>query len=117
MMRAEMTCAVKNRQIRGGRDLADVDSCLAAQIQKEWQKQLTPLQYDVTRRAATEFAFSGPLYESAHATAYTVASIAARAFQLGAKFDSGTGWPSFWLPSRRKTSTRAVDMKRRSAAP
>jgi len=47
----------------------------------EWKKQLTPLQYDVTRRAATEFAFSGALCDQ-HAAGSTVASIAATHFSI-----------------------------------
>jgi len=56
----------------------------------------------VTRRAATEFAFSGALYDQ-HAAGSTVASIAAtHFFDSRAKFDSGTGWPSFWKQSPPK---------------
>jgi peptide-methionine (R)-S-oxide reductase len=62
----------------------------------EWQKQLTPLQFDVTRRAATEFAFSGALYDQ-HATGlYRCVDCGNALFDSIAKFDSGTGWPSFW---------------------
>ena len=62
----------------------------------EWKKQLTPLQYDVTRRAATEFAFSGALCDQ-HATGlYRCVDCGNALFDSNAKFDSGTGWPSFW---------------------
>jgi peptide-methionine (R)-S-oxide reductase len=62
----------------------------------EWKKQLTPLQYDVTRRAATEFAFSGPLYEQHAPGLYRCVDCGNALFDSNAKFDSGTGWPSFW---------------------
>jgi len=62
----------------------------------EWKKQLTPLQYDVTRRAATEFAFSGALYDQHAPGLYCCVDCGNALFDSNAKFDSGTGWPSFW---------------------
>jgi len=70
-----------------------------AKVQKsksEWKKQLTPLQYDVTRRAATEYAFSGALYNQHAAGLYRCVDCGNALFDSKAKFDSGTGWPSFW---------------------
>ena len=62
----------------------------------EWKKQLTPLQYDVTRGAATEFAFSGALYDQHAPGLYRCVDCGNALFDSKAKFDSGTGWPSFW---------------------
>jgi peptide-methionine (R)-S-oxide reductase len=62
----------------------------------EWKKQLTPLQYDVTRRAATEFAFSGALCDQHAPGLYRCVDCSNALFGSKAKFDSGTGWPSFW---------------------
>jgi peptide-methionine (R)-S-oxide reductase len=62
----------------------------------EWKKQLTPLQYDVTRRAATEFAFSGALYDQHAPGLYRCVDCGNALFDSNAKFESGTGWPSFW---------------------
>ncbi len=62
----------------------------------EWKKQLTPLEYDVTRRAATEFAFSGTLYDQHAPGLYRCIDCGNALFDSSAKFDSGTGWPSFW---------------------
>ena len=64
----------------------------------EWKKQLTPLQYDVTRRAATEFAFSGALHDQHAPGLYRCIDCGNALFDSRAKFDSGTGWPSFWEP-------------------
>lgn len=70
-----------------------------AKVRKDksaWKKQLTELQYDVTRRAATEFAFSGSLYDQHAPGLYRCVDCGNTLFDSKAKFDSGTGWPSFW---------------------
>jgi peptide-methionine (R)-S-oxide reductase len=64
----------------------------------QWKKQLTPLQYDITRRAATEWAYSGALFDQHAAGIYRCIDCDNALFDSGAKFESGTGWPSFWAP-------------------
>ena len=63
---------------------------------EEWKKLLTPAQFEVTRRAATEFAYSGSLYDQHAAGLYRCADCGNTLFDSATKFDSGTGWPSFW---------------------
>jgi peptide-methionine (R)-S-oxide reductase len=64
----------------------------------EWQKQLTPEQFDVTRRAGTERPFTGK-YANNHADGlYSCICCATVLFDSKTKFESGTGWPSFWQP-------------------
>jgi len=65
---------------------------------KEWKKLLTPAQYQVTRRAATEFAYSGEFYDQHAPGLYRCACCENALFDSAAKFDSRTGWPSFWAP-------------------
>ena len=64
----------------------------------QWQALLTPEQYRVLRRAGTERARTSPLNHEQHAGVYACAGCALPLFSSATKFDSGTGWPSFWKP-------------------
>ena len=64
----------------------------------EWRTQLTPEQYHVAREAGTERAFSDPDYADKSAGIYHCVCCNTPLFEAEAKFDSGTGWPSFWQP-------------------
>ena len=64
----------------------------------EWRATLTPEQYQVLRRKGTERAFSGAYWNAHEAAAYLCAGCGAELFSSDAKFDSGTGWPSFTEP-------------------
>jgi peptide-methionine (R)-S-oxide reductase len=62
----------------------------------EWQKQLTPEQFQVARKAGTEPAFTGKYWKTKDAGTYACACCGEPLFSSETKFDSGTGWPSFY---------------------
>ncbi len=64
----------------------------------EWRQTLTPQQYDVLRKKGTERAFSGALWNRHEDGTYRCAGCGHDLFGSAAKFDSGTGWPSFYQP-------------------
>lgn len=64
----------------------------------EWKKLLTPVQFDVLRRAGTEPPHSSPLNREHRAGTYLCAGCALPLYSSETKFESGTGWPSFWAP-------------------
>jgi peptide-methionine (R)-S-oxide reductase len=64
----------------------------------EWEQMLTPEQFYVTRKHGTERAFTSPLNNEKRKGTYACVSCGAPLFDASAKFDSGTGWPSFFAP-------------------
>ncbi len=65
---------------------------------EEWRSQLSEEQYRVTRKAGTEAAFSGHLYNHKGKGVYTCVCCGEQLFSAEEKYDSGSGWPSFWKP-------------------
>ena len=65
----------------------------------EWRAQLTSEQYHITREAGTEMAFSGEYYDQKHPGSYRCICCDNPLFDSDSKYDSGSGWPSFWQPT------------------
>jgi peptide-methionine (R)-S-oxide reductase len=75
----------------------------------EWKEQLTPEQYQVARRAGTERPFTGKYAENHDNGIYTCICCGTPLFDSNTKFESGTGWPSFYQPIAKENVTDHVD--------
>jgi peptide-methionine (R)-S-oxide reductase len=73
----------------------------------EWRKRLSPAAYDVLRHEGTERPFSSPLLNEHRAGTFACAGCNHPSFLSTTKFESGTGWPSFWAPIKGAVATRA----------
>jgi peptide-methionine (R)-S-oxide reductase len=77
------------------------DQAKIAGSEEEWRSKLTPEQFYVTRKHGTERAFSHPYHQEKGAGMYSCVCCGAPLFSSETKFDSGTGWPSFYAPVKR----------------
>ena len=75
----------------------------------EWRTQLTPEQYEVTRNHGTEAAFSGTYWNTKTSGIYECICCTEDLFSSDEKYDSSTGWPSFWTPISQNLITTRVD--------
>jgi len=76
---------------------------------KEWKEQLTPLQYNVTRQKGTERAFTGEYWNNHEKGLYKCVNCGTDLLDAEAKFESGTGWPSFYQPIAKENVEVGVD--------
>jgi peptide-methionine (R)-S-oxide reductase len=75
-----------------------VGNVKVVKTEAEWRSQLTPEQFNITRKHGTERAFTGPHWDEKAAGVYTCVCCDAPLFDATTKFDSGTGWPSYFAP-------------------
>jgi peptide-methionine (R)-S-oxide reductase len=88
-----------------GHDALAAEKFEVTHTDAEWRKLLTSDQYAVLRREATERPFSSPLDHEKRRGTYACAGCALDNFSSATKFDSGTGWPSFWAPLKNAVGT------------
>ena len=74
-----------------------------------WRARLDPLQFDVARRGGTERAFTGIYWDTKDAGTYRCIACGQALFSSDSKYDSGSGWPSFWEPLRGEVVTLVTD--------
>ncbi len=101
--------------------LAEAEKLEVTKTDEEWRRLLTPAQYQVLRHEDTEPAFSSPLLDEHRKGVFVCAGCELPLFKSETKFDSGTGWPSFWSPIEgavgTKTDRSFLDGTHRGALP
>ena len=78
--------------------------------EEEWKQQLTPEQFAVARRKGTERAFTGKYWNNHEAGLYKCVCCGNDLFNSDTKFESGTGWPSFWAPIAKENIKVETDI-------
>jgi peptide-methionine (R)-S-oxide reductase len=92
-----------------GKRLRTVTRDKVIRTDAEWRKQLSPLSYAVTRHADTERAFTGPLLNEHGRGVFRCIGCDNALYDSRTKFESGTGWPSFWQPIARQNVVQTSD--------
>ena len=77
--------------------------------EQEWRRELTPEQYEVVRQKGTEAPFSSELNDVKEPGTFRCVACGEPLFSSDTKFDSGTGWPSFWEPTEDSAVTTVTD--------
>ncbi len=93
--------ALSNRPTRGANAVCNrrpVRACASKVSDSEWQERLSPAEYVVLRNGRTEWPWSSELNGEKRDGAYHCVACNAQLFESDTKFNSGTGWPSFWAP-------------------
>ena len=95
------SCAQKTKK--------STESFAVVKTDAEWKKQLTAEQFDVTRKAGTERPFTGKYWDNHAKGIYTCVDCGQELFSSDTKFESGTGWPSFYQPLKKQNVKENTD--------
>ena len=79
--------------------------------EEQWKKKLTPEQFKILRKKGTELPFTGKYSRTKDKGTYVCAGCGEPLFSSETKFESGTGWPSFWAPLKEKNVKTKADKK------
>jgi len=93
-----------------GQRLKKVQVIKVVKTDDEWRKQLSPGEFEITRHADTEMAYSGKYWNLHDKGLYRCICCDNALFNSDTKFDSGTGWPSFWAPIAKENVREARDL-------
>ena len=91
---------------------AAIDTDKVVLTDAQWKARLTPEQFDILRREGTEEPFSSPLAHEKRAGRYYCVACNLALYSSKTKYDSGTGWPSFWAPLPHAVETKVDDSLR-----
>jgi peptide-methionine (R)-S-oxide reductase len=86
-------------------DKPSAEETAAHKTEEQWRDSLTPEQFQVLRKHGTERAGTSPLNHEKRAGTFVCAGCGNRLFESATKFESGTGWPSFWAPRDNAVET------------
>ena len=92
-----------------GKDLGSVKLAKVVKTDAQWKAQLSPSSYDVTRHAGTEIAYTGATWNNHAAGLYRCVCCDTALYDSATKFESGTGWPSFWQAISKKNVVETKD--------
>jgi peptide-methionine (R)-S-oxide reductase len=92
-----------------GRRLAKVRAAKVVKSELEWRKQLSPAAFEITRQQGTELAYTGQYWNLHAAGLFRCICCGNALFSSQTKFDSGTGWPSYWAPIAAENVTTGND--------
>jgi peptide-methionine (R)-S-oxide reductase len=92
-----------------GKKIGKVKLARVVKTEAEWQQQLSPISFEVTRHAGTEQAYTGSTWDLHDRGLFRCICCDLALFSSDTKFDSGTGWPSFWQPIARENVVESKD--------
>lgn len=107
LLRSFQAAAATAMFARGAKAAAAEAAFEVSHTEAEWKKLLTPRQFEILRQGATERPGASPLNSEHRTGRFSCAGCQLELFSSATKFDSGTGWPSFWKPLDRAVIARS----------